>query len=129
MLTMRTTCPDGPKNSSAQPGLQGPLDVRHRLVLRGDGTPESHANVRCPEREHALPLEECTQCDRCAGLYHDATQGRSRVLCGAVSDGEFVAASTPVRGHEADDEPAMNTPIAAIMARDVVCVRPELTVE
>jgi hypothetical protein len=80
-----------------EPQTARALDVGDRLVFSGDGAEKRLAIVSCPDRAHSIPIEECMQCDRCACLHHDASQGRFRVMCRAVLNGEVTVPVLPAR--------------------------------
>lgn len=106
-----------------------PLDVHARLTLHGDGRVCRHATVHCPIRERSLEIDECVQCSHCTGLFGDSSHHLSRVMCAAAPEQHLAVSAVPLACRVAARVGAGETPVTAIMTRDVVCVSPDVSVE
>lgn len=102
-------------------------DVRVRIVVHRDGHVERVPNVYCFRRERAVSLEQCTECERCSGLYFDPIEKRSMVVCGYRPGTSELPTALPPHFRTGDDA-AQKTPISALMRREVVCVRDDMSV-
>jgi CBS domain-containing protein len=96
------------------------LEVRVRRILDADGGASESASVYCPRREHAVDIDRCAACERGGGLHFDPASHKTFVNCrlGAEGDGGRAAAALDA-----------TTPIAELMTKAVVCVRPETSAE
>jgi CBS domain-containing protein len=107
--------------------------VHVRRVASGSGAITSQHEVYCPHRDRSLPLAECEKCTDYASSGVDGHTGRVYVECRRLTVESarsltaarraFVERRNSVDGVSVADR----TPVTAIMATDVLCVRPELT--
>lgn len=116
--------------SSTLAGRGGaPLDVHARLTLHGDGRVCRHATVQCPVQECSLDLDECAKCGLGSGLSFDPSHRRSYVMCAATPEPRLEVSVVPSDCRVGARAGASETPVTAIMTRDVVCVSPDVSVE
>ncbi len=111
-----------------QPSMGDPrtrLELRSRRVIRADGDAVLDVSVRCPVRGADVALHQCLECDRCEGLSLDRSSGNAEIVCRGDLDATATGSAPPPPA-AAEARSASNTPIAEIMARHVVCVRPDL---
>lgn len=101
--------------------------IRSARIVGDDGEESVVATVYCPLKERSATVPECEACHRFHALHFDAVARTTSVVChsGPASRGEERA--DPPRGVGGPVNPEM--PLANIMTRDVVCVRPEITVD
>ncbi|WP_437878500.1 CBS domain-containing protein [Sorangium sp. So ce513] len=101
--------------------------IRSARIVGDDGEESVVATVYCPLKERSATVPECESCHRFHALHFDAAARTTSVVChsGPASRGEERA--DPPRGVGGPVNPEM--PLANIMTRDVVCVRPEITVD
>ncbi|WP_434047729.1 MULTISPECIES: CBS domain-containing protein [Sorangium] len=114
----------------------GPIDGEHPIphhtirsarIVGDDGEASVVATVYCPVQERSTTVPECESCHRFHALHFDATARTTSVLCHTgPADGGAERADLP-RGMGRPLDP--ETPLAGIMTRDVLCVRPEVTVD
>lgn len=89
--------------------------VRSCLTLEGDGAIGHHATVYCDKQLRSVPLEKCLQCEQLVTARLGHAPGGPAILCEAT-----VPRSS---------EDPFGAGIRAIMTRDVVCIRSDVTVE
>lgn len=96
--------------------------VRTVHVLGGAKGPESRRAVYCPINEGTKSFEECTSCPGCEGVSEDPEGKRTLILCTRHAEDtlDHPAATTRSSG--------VRTPVASILRRETVCVRPETSV-
>lgn len=100
-----------------------PLKVRTRSTLAGNGETTAEQTVFCPRQDKAVGVEECHDCCH----YEGYDSGRTYLYCNtpeaqrAHGNDGFLPGRLPT---EAD-----RTRVSAIMTSDVVCVRPDLSIE
>ncbi|WP_437515656.1 CBS domain-containing protein [Sorangium sp. So ce1099] len=101
--------------------------IRSARIVADDGEESVAATVYCPLQERSTTVAECESCRRFHALHFDATARTTSVVChaGPATPGEERA--DPLHGVGGPLDP--ETPIADIMTRDVLCVRPEVTVD
>ena len=102
-----------------------PLKIRARRTISEGGDERTEENVYCPRREGAVAVEECLNCADGAGVMTDGDA--SYFYCRHASAAE-VPTGPAVRRRRRPSV-ADQTPLAAIMSDDVVCVRPDLAVQ
>jgi len=104
------------------------LTIRTRRTLDGDGEQDLASTVYCPVRERSVAVVACEGCQRFHSLHFDPGSRASSVICegatGSVPPAEEAALRDAVGGLP---DPA--TPLADIMSKNVVCVRPEVSLE
>lgn len=89
-----------------------------RISLSGaDGRSEREL-VQCPRLSSSIPLARCLSCEHSAGVERDGSHGRSAVLCAALPEHAPTSTLTLPR-----------LDVAHVMTRDVVCVRPDLSLD
>jgi CBS domain-containing protein len=112
--------------SSNAPGRARPLDVRVRCTLHGDGGVSRQATVYCPQRERSVHVDECSQCERWAGLRVDSARHQSFVMCELDDSGAATTSHAPADfalvTHTA-------TPVGEIIAKNTVCVSGDMSIE
>lgn len=102
-----------------------PLKLRTRSTIAGDGTVASAESTFCPRLERSMSMAECAGCEHHGGTF--IAHERAFLYCAAPSASQ--AQQEADRQQSAPATPGEHTPISAIMTGDVVCVRPELSVE
>jgi len=114
-----------------KPGASSPPSAEATLVVRsswvvgaGVGAAEVRLAVQCPRRPGLAPLDECLRCSDCAGLRTDPENHESHVVCLEASPPAPAPRPSPF---PPPTEPSQ-TPISAIMTRDVLCVSADLPV-
>jgi CBS domain-containing protein len=114
-------------NSDKEQPLQR-LPIRARRVLDGDGQQSVDSTVYCPRHEKSVAVAGCEGCNRFHALHFDAVTRASSVVCysHAPESGRAPEAS-PRRVLDGPADPL--APLSAILTRDVLCVRPETSVE
>lgn len=89
-----------------------------REILSGDGAVKRRLMVHCDPRNEAVYVSNCAACERCIG-FRPPAQGRSGTVMCRRFEGE---ATVPV-------EVGLRTPVRAVMERNIVCVRRDVSVE
>jgi len=115
MSPQRATTPQQP--SSLFP-------VRSRRVVGANGEELVGTSVYCPFREKSVAVTECEACDRFHALHFDAETRSTSVACHCDAPPEVPSEEAAHPGVT----PAVidpGTPLADIMTRSVLCVRPE----
>lgn len=116
-----------PANRSSGGAAQR-LDLRTRRVLEADGTVTERATVHCPAHDASVHVEACSTCGRGAGLHFDMASRTTTVQCRVPLEGTSGEPATPASKASAL-RAEVSTPISLLMARDVVCVRPDTSLE
>ncbi|WP_438029918.1 CBS domain-containing protein [Sorangium sp. So ce233] len=101
--------------------------IRSARIFGDDGEESVVATVYCPVQERSTTVPECESCRRFHALHFDATARTTSVLCHSGPAGRGAERGDLLRGVGGPLEP--ETPLADIMTRDVICVRPEVTVD
>jgi CBS domain-containing protein len=97
------------------------LPVSHVQTLTSRGTTEAQGHVYCTRRGETLSVEACAHCPRFLRV-STRDHGATSVLCSA-GERELQSSLAP---------PALalpRLPVSAIMTRNIVCVRPDLTLD
>lgn len=97
--------------------------TRHRigfLHVLGEGTERRQGHVSCPRHRHSVPLAQCARCPRFVKVTPGDAMGQEILHCHAP-------AAAPVRAQKPLSLPRMT--VADLMTRNVVCVRPDLTLD
>ncbi len=87
------------------------LEVRMIDVIAGRGRSVTLSSVRCPVRGRSAAVEECAHCGASEGIAQDALSRGEYLSCGA-------------RGELAAGVPAERAPVAHVMRRTAIAVRP-----
>ena len=102
-----------------------PLKVRTRSTIGGDGEVASAESIFCPRLDRSIPMAECTSCEHHGGT----VTSHERVFLYCADPAANQAQDAADRQQSAPATPGVHTQISAIMTGDVMCVRPELSVE
>ncbi|XXX81547.1 CBS domain-containing protein [Sorangium sp. So ce134] len=114
----------------------GPIDGEHPIphhairsarIVGDDGEESVVATVYCPLKERSATVPECESCRRFHALHVDAASRATSVVCHTERAMAAMGSADPLAGVSEHMNPA--APLAGIMTRDVVCVRPEVTVD
>ena len=103
------------------------VPVRVRRIVGTDGAVNSLPTVFCPARYASVPLAACGACGRCQSITEDGS-GAVYVSC-HPDRGDVLRPELPRWLKAAVPRVAEETPIAAIMATDVLCVTAGVSVE
>ncbi len=95
-------------------------DIRRCIILSEDGPASSHTSVYCLLRDRSFSLDECATCARCIDISVDPLQQRSTVTC-QLSPVPLGAEPAP----ELSVDAGRGAPVAEIMSKVTLCVRPE----
>ncbi|WP_437603171.1 CBS domain-containing protein [Sorangium sp. So ce590] len=101
--------------------------LRSARIVGDDGEESVVATVYCPLKERSATVPECESCTRFRALHFDAPSRRTSVVCDTRQWASEVKSGDPLGGVSDHVNPA--APLAGIMTRDVLCVRPEVTVD
>jgi CBS domain-containing protein len=104
------------------------LTIRTRRTLDGEGEETMTSTVYCPVQERSVAVVECEACQRFHSLHFDPATKSSSVVCGAEGGGVAPAEEAALRD-AVGGLPDPATPLAEIMSKDVVCVRPEVSID
>lgn len=104
------------------------LDVRVCRALGDAGQITMHSTVCCPRRERSVSVDACSTCADGGGLHLDPALRQTSVVC-KWEGGEIDPLGGATSGLHREERTDATTPISAIMSRDVICVRPELSVD
>ncbi|WP_437819794.1 CBS domain-containing protein [Sorangium sp. So ce1078] len=114
----------------------GPIDGEHPIphhairsarIFGGDGGESEVATVYCPLKERSATVTECESCRRFHALHFDAPSRKTSVVCHSGHATSDTESADPLAGVSEHVNPA--APLAGIMTRDVICVRPEVPVD
>lgn len=97
--------------------IESRLPVRVRRTIDGNGEIAALMLVYCESRRRSVPLDECTECDHCETVHMDPLEEDSWVVCTRGAPFPSPSAVAEANGDR--------TPVAAVMARRVICVAPE----
>ena len=101
------------------------LEVRARRTVWEDGLVSTSQTVRCPRLEGSISVAACILCHECEGM-HESEDGSSLQCTYGV--GEAEAASPGARKRRLPSA-ADRTPLSEVMTGDVLCVRPDVSIE
>ncbi|WP_437737529.1 CBS domain-containing protein [Sorangium sp. So ce1335] len=101
--------------------------IRSARIVGDDGEESVVATVHCPLKERSTTVPECESCRRFHALHFDAAARTTSVVCHSDPATPGAERVDPLRGVGRPLDP--ETPLADIMTRNVVCVRPEVTVD
>ena len=107
---------EAPMDLKPQEKLRLKVSVRH--VYSGDGKLSEEMRVYCPDQEHLVSVEDCTNCPRLSGIYLKPGERSSYLKCSPKKGTAAMARN----GTDSDR-------ISAVMTPSVVCVRPDLSVQ
>ena len=93
------------------------LPVRVRRTIDGNGEIAAVMLVFCENRRRSVPLDDCTECERCETVHLDPLEEDSWVICARGAPFPSTEALTEAEGDR--------VPVASIMAHRVICVAPE----
>lgn len=113
-------------SDDAQGGGWRQLPV-HMVETHGaDGVVSSHLTAECPRQERVVTVEECLTCPRCGGL---SVSGHDHAVL-ECSPGLLVTLPPmPAETGAGAGTPFGRARVADAMTRDVVCVRPETSLD
>ncbi|WP_437615639.1 CBS domain-containing protein [Sorangium sp. So ce834] len=102
--------------------------IRSARIVGDDGEASVVATVYCPLKERSATVPECESCQRFRALHFDAASRTTSVVCGTErAMSSAMGSADPLAGVSEHVNPA--APLAGIMSRDVICVRPEVAVD
>ncbi len=101
------------------------LDIRSLQMVDAEGHERMRMSVFCHRRRRSLELVECEHCKDFGSVVLEPTGQRSFLVC--AGPGGPAAASDAER--LSNVYPAVRTPVSTVMCRNLVCVRPDVTVE
>lgn len=104
------------------------LEVRVRRVLDGDGEVSEQATVYCPLRDQSVHVDDCSVCGRGGGLHFDPVTKGTTIQCRLPAEARVAEAASERWGKAGPGSDAA-TPIATLMSKDVLCVRPDTSVD
>ena len=110
-------------DDTTQPGHTARLGIRIARTAGAQGE-DTTLTVFCLRRSVSVSVDACTSCGHCRGMSLDPTGRSSFLVCDWVPPERD--APKAVREHKVDANEAR---IADVMTRDVICVRPDLSVE
>jgi CBS domain-containing protein len=100
----------------------GRLLVRSRQITSEGGSAVTEFTVYCPFRQRSLDLEQCEACFAYDGTVVDMAGTPNELACARIAP----AVSLPDVAETAARDTLEHTPVSRVMARQVVCVHPEL---
>jgi CBS domain-containing protein len=100
------------------------LTIRTRRTIAGDGEETNISTTFCPLHERSIAMTECEGCSHFHGLHFEPGTRATSIVCGAASSSPLGAPRGEIGG-----PPDPTTPLAAIMTRDVVCVRGDVDLD
>lgn len=98
--------------------------VRTRRVVGAHGEELVGTSVYCPHREKSVAMAECEACDRFHALHFDAETRSTSVACNCDPP-PAVPSEQPASPDVTAAAIDPLTPLADIMTRTVICVRPD----
>lgn len=105
--------------------------IHSTRVLGRDGEESVVETVHCPVKARSATVRECEACHRFHALHFEVSTQTTSVVChseAVARPAGGAAREEPLpRGPAAPLDP--ESPLADIMTRDVVCVRPEIAVD
>ena len=113
-------------------------EVRVRKIIGGEGSCQKSLSVFCRQRDQTISLDECVDCTRCERMSIDPKEQNSFLQCYVDTEKEDVRdfgrmireSWSPSHGLKAEKyEVDLETPISEIMQRNVLCVKPDLSLE
>jgi len=113
-----------------QPSSASPMDpvlVHQHVVVLKDGTEQIARFVCCPHLGQTVSLRDCAGCGRSRGVVVDSRLDREVVDCAMAPADE--TSVVPAHSWNSKGDPLGAATVAAAMARDVICVRPETPIE
>jgi CBS domain-containing protein len=107
----------------AVPPSLTPHRISYLRTVGDDPIPELRGHVFCTRLGQTLRTEECARCPRFVRVSPGATSGEDAVICDTRSGGllPIAEAQTPLA--------LARVPVSALMTRNVICVRPELSLD
>lgn len=102
------------------------LDIRTLHTIAADGGEALKLTVYCERRGHSMSVEDCERCELCTDVVIDPTGHRSHLLCTGTDERP---PSAEMAGRIGKVYPQARAPVSSIMARDVACVRPGVTLD
>jgi len=104
-----------------------PLPIRKRTTFRGNGDVSVKRTVHCWRQGGSVAIADCLLCDHCERFVWGDDGEPSELICdydGMLTKDLFGAAGLPF-----ETSPADRIPVSTIMTSDVICVKPDLSVE
>ena len=102
------------------------LDIRALHTLSSNGSEALRLTVYCERRGHSMTVEDCERCERCTDVVMDPTGQRSHLVCTGM---DVVEPPPELAGRIGKVYPAARGAVSSLMARNVACVRPGVTLE
>ncbi len=111
----------------ASDASRGPLIIRKRTTLGGDGDVLTERTVHCRRQGETVTVAACIRCGHCKRIMPSVGGELFEVVCdyGDVCVEEMIADSGP----PVEAAHPSRVPVSAIMTSDVVCVQKDLSVE
>lgn len=103
-----------------EPSGATPHAIAYLRVLSEDGDVSRLGSVRCPREGGSVPLERCARCPRFVKVDPGVAPGQETVHCHAEVEASAVGSGPLILSR---------LPVSALMTRNVVCVRPALTLD
>jgi CBS domain-containing protein len=97
--------------------IEARLPIRVRRTIDGNGEITAVMLVFCSSRGRSVPLDDCTDCDRCEQVHIDPLEEDSWLIC-------HRSGSLPGRT-EIADAGGDREPVATILSPRAVCVAPD----
>jgi CBS domain-containing protein len=94
-----------------------------RIIVGVDGKESTAATVYCPVQERSCAVRKCEACHRFHSLHFDASTRKTSVVCHTEHQPPSPAEEAALRD-AVGGLPDPTTPLADLMTKDVVCVRP-----
>jgi len=101
--------------------------VHLRRMCAGDGSQSEQRNVYCRAQQRFLSLDDCSSCQRFFGM--DRTERNVFIICRQPAAEERSEPLAPEHREARSCSPPDCVSVADIMTIDVVCVRPDVSVE
>ena len=114
-------------NTHVEQGVRR-LPIRTRRIIGDGGEVSIGGTAYCPVQERSVAVAECEACERFHALHLDPTTRVTSVVCRAEASAPGPAEEAALRD-AAGGLPDPATPLADIMTKDVLCVRPDVSAE
>lgn len=101
------------------------LNIRTQRTRGGDGAESVDTTVYCPIQEKSVGVADCEGCNKFHALHFDPATRTSSVVC--YSHGATAPEGPPRQATFGPADP--RTPLGEIMTAEVICVRPETSID